>query len=578
MSMISTALIQRVHGRGTATLDRVYLAMIVVAVLLKLHLVFQLNVNWDEFLYLAKVHLYLRGEPLGKLQSFQVHFFTWLPYVSDNEISQIVAARLVMFALGVGASILIYAIARRFFARTASMFAVFCWLSFSFVIEHGTSFRADPIVTLLFLAALHLLLRREGNPREAAAAGLIMAIALLVTIKSAFYVATLGAVFLCLLVGARKRVEIVKAGTVFAAAGGAGLPLLYGLHSLTLAAPESGSTGSVLAGTYQQMISFGVVPPAWRYLAVGVGENVFFWLLLLAGAGFAATRAVDVGGRARAWLLLSLLTPLATIIFYRNAFPYYYVVVLSSAAVLCGGVVEWLVRRREAQAAGRLALLVPLMFVVMFGKLVGHYLQNADDGTVAQRQVVEAVHRAFPRPVPYIDRSSMISSFPKVGIFMSTGVMERYLSSGRPVFGELLARRQPLFLLANISSLDLARPLELASGAMGYRLMAEDFSVLRDNFVPHWGLLWVAGKQLTFTDSAVALDFGIIVPGIYTVEAGAAVTVDGVRHAPGETVWLGPGRHRMAIAAAPSTVVLRWGDHLYRPAETPPEGPVFTGF
>ncbi len=98
--------------------------LIAAVLLLRLRLVFLLNVNWDEFLYLAQVHRYLRGELAEQFQVFHVHLFAWLPLVSDNEVSQILAARVVLYGLGLGSCTLTYLIARQYLNAIGGLFAV----------------------------------------------------------------------------------------------------------------------------------------------------------------------------------------------------------------------------------------------------------------------------------------------------------------------------------------------------------------------------------------------------------------------------------------------------------------------
>jgi hypothetical protein len=523
----------------TVPLDRLFVAMIAVSLALKLHLVFLLNINWDEFLHLARVHEYLRGELTAQLQSFHVHLFAWLRWVSESEVDQIIAARLVMFALGLGSALLTYAIARRFCTRTGALFAVLCYLSFSYLIEHGTSFRADPMAALLFLAAVYLVLRRDAKPIDAAAAGVILALSLMLTIKAIFHVAAIGVILLCFLATLRRRGRTRRSMMTFAAACVAGFAILYGVHGALLPPVETEAQTRMVGATYRKMISFDT------------------------------------------WTALAFLVPLVTLVFYRNTFPYYYVFILSPAVVLCGCAADWLAKPRKALGQVPPSMIVALLFVVIFGKMVAVYWQHGSDRTAVQREVVSAVHRMFPEPVPYIDRASMIATYPKVGLFMSTWGMETYLARGAPIFDDLLRRRQPQFLLTNVESLDLSRPREEAAGAMGYRLMEADDRALRSNFVPHWGIVWVAGKTLALGPLAASRDFEILVGGLYTVEAPGPVTIDGASFAPGQTVRLDQGPHRLkpaAAATAAMTVVLRWGDHLYRPAREPLPGPVFTGF
>ena len=99
--------------RETRMIQLLLRVLISAAVVLKVWLVFRLNVNWDEFFYLAHVHSYARGDELATLQTFHVHLFHWLTLLPGGEIAQITAARLVMIGLMFGSMALFFSITRR---------------------------------------------------------------------------------------------------------------------------------------------------------------------------------------------------------------------------------------------------------------------------------------------------------------------------------------------------------------------------------------------------------------------------------------------------------------------------------
>jgi hypothetical protein len=112
--------------------------------------------------------------------------------------------------------------------------------------------------------------------------------------------------------------------------------------------------------------------------------------------------------------------------------------------------------------------------------------------------------------------------------------------------------------------------LEHATGTISnlperYRLYPQDEAVLRENYVPHWGRIWVAGKRVVVTPAGSLIS--IMVPGIYTVE-GAPVQIDGYEVNAGSTVTLHRGVHNLRSPTL-RVVTLRWGDHLYKPAKPP---------
>jgi hypothetical protein len=184
----------------------------------------------------------------------------------------------------------------------------------------------------------------------------------------------------------------------------------------------------------------------------------------------------------------------------------------------------------------------------------------------------------FPEPTPYIDRCSMVSSYPKKGVFMSLWGMSGYYSRGEPIFRDILEHEQPRFLIANRRMLELDDLGPDEHGPAHFGLFEEDVAVLKANFVHHWGAIYVAGKRLSLPSDGTERVVEILIEGTYTVESAGAVMVDGVRRQPGDALTLEKGSHTVSALEAGGEVVLRWGDHLYRPRQSAPEGPLFTGF
>ena len=113
--------------KGITRMELGMLVFIIIALVLKFCLIFLLKIGWDEFAFLSKVHTYIRGALTSHFQTFHVHFFTWLSWISDNEISQVIAARLVLYSLFFGACIYTYLIGRHFLNRCVALFGVLCY-------------------------------------------------------------------------------------------------------------------------------------------------------------------------------------------------------------------------------------------------------------------------------------------------------------------------------------------------------------------------------------------------------------------------------------------------------------------
>lgn len=569
------------NSASLAALERVLLAVLGVLLALSLHRVFVANVNWDEFLYLSHVHAYLAETLSRRLQTAYVHLFAWLAAVPGTEVDQVVAARLVVWSVQLATLGLLYQLLRAVASRPAALFALFLYLAFGYVADHGTSFRADPFCALLLVAALVLVFRPEAWLRRWAAAGTLAALSGLVSIKTAIYLPVFAVLLLALALERGPR-RAVSAGLTFALALAALFAVLYALHDRSLAPPPELAAAAYVERAGAKTIMWDTLVPRLPYLVGALGRDPVLFVLLLFGLVGAFGRLLRGPARAGALRLLALALPLGSIAVYRNAFPYFYVFALPPAMALVALAAE---RLRADHAAGRVPLRPALAWAALavalllpFGATLADHARLLPDRTLAQRAVLAEVHRIFPEPVTYIDRNGMVASFPKVGLFMSTWGMEGYRAAGRPVMARILREARPPLLVANHPALYLADPEVPARIPETYRLLPADYTALRANFLHHWGPLYVAGKAFDLGLAGAARDFEILVAGVYRLEAAGPVILDGVPLRPGETVALAAGRHEIAASGPALRAVLRWAAVPAPPAAPPPEQPIYDGF
>jgi hypothetical protein len=78
------------------------------------------------------VHKFVRGELAQPFQSFHVHFFSWLGAVSENEVTQAMAARVVMLLLLLGTGIFLFLLGTHLLGPLGALFSVLCYLSLSY--------------------------------------------------------------------------------------------------------------------------------------------------------------------------------------------------------------------------------------------------------------------------------------------------------------------------------------------------------------------------------------------------------------------------------------------------------------
>lgn len=556
-------------------LDTGLLLLVCLMLALKFRLLQTMSINQDEFFYFGHVASYLRGTLTQPLQTLHIHFFTWLLPV-ENEVAQIVRARMSMFAVFAATCALTYSVGRRFIGRTGALFSVLCYVSFTYVAGNGAAFRADTLSLFLFLIALSVSLNGRFQAAAPVIAGIALAASLLFTIKALIHVAMIALVIACQ-PSARGLKLRMRDLLLFCVSLSMSVGVFYGIHSTLI--PEAtvrGSFATVDAATAKTLAHRSLFPQLDTFL-IGIWSNPVFWLIFGLGLILLSKQLVRLRLEGRAQLLLtSFAIPLVTLAFYRNSFPYYYVFILTPAVLICGALVDKLLfesKRKNLAVAiiSVMSLLLCLKFIWMYGAMSQH--RNS-----VQRTVLEVVHRSFPKPVPYIDGSSMVSSFPQTGFFMSSWGMEGYRARGEPIMKQRLVEKQPLFVLANVPQLNLSLSREKAiAKGKDYGLLDADWEILKANFVPFWGILFVAGKVIQIDPGTDTKQFEILIGGDYELVGGSKVLLNDSILGPGESTYLEPAKHRVSSTDGPLTVTLRVRTAIETLPEEVPADSVFAG-
>jgi hypothetical protein len=560
------------HYRRSAVL---FAAMVLTALVLKALLLPRWPIHQDEFYYLSAVYDYERATPMQSFMTLQVHLFGWLPVVGQNEVAQVVAARIVMYLLLLGTCFYLFRTARHFLGVRGALFCVLCYLSFLFTVANGASFRSDTPATFFFMLALYHFVAREDAVFSNVLAGAAMAVSLLFTIKAAIYLPVLAGWFLLRRLPGGGRTKSIVRTACFLAALIFSFITLYKLHAATLARFPSGNGAGFLGRVFSMFVTFGQIFPAWEWILQTLLIDSLIWSLLLAGL---VVHVIDLlkhtyaRNDPRAYLLVFSI-PLLSLLVYRNAYPYFFVFLVPTATLFCGYAFERLARRLQNAKRITVPVLSAALGLLVCGNFIIHFPRYAWSGwelTKLQRDVLATIHTMFPEPVSYVDKCSMVASYPKVGPYMSVADMSNYLRRAEPVMDELLTRQKPRFLLANSILLDL-RSSEPPRSAGGQALLDADWTALKSYFIHHWGPVWVAGKQFNLGPAADRRQFQIILPGPYTVESQTEVFIDGTSCRDGDVVQLEEGTHTIEAGGAAGMMRLRWGDHLYRPDSEPQE-------
>jgi hypothetical protein len=557
-------------ARGVLRIERVILmAALGLAACGHAYAVVHRNVNWDEFYFLSFVFDHARGTLATPIQTFHVHIFGWLTSIPGQEVEQIVAARSVYFLLLAATCTCIYRIARRTTSVDGALFAVLCYAAYSNVLAHATSFRADGLSVFLLMTALLFAQRMTHRALALTASAVLVAFALLVTIKSVLFLPVFGLTLLAQPSRDRQQVSALPAVLIFAAILLGATVTLYIWHSRDVVGSTVPNAVTRLQSTAS--VAFQQIPiRRLREFLTTVKSNPVQWACLAFAIFLLCRRMLTRQRGLEAVSLIGLVIPLVSLLFYRNSFPYFYVFILPPALVLCGMAFDQLSLDRGVRT--RRGLLVSLLVTIaILAFATSHVVPHLQDGTAAQRTVIRAIHEIFPQPVPYIDRNGMIASFPKVGFFMSTWGMQRYRERQGPIFVDLLRTRRPHFVIANSPALEAALERKSAGGP----LHPDDVAALRTHFVPYWGPVYVAGTQIHLEPATDAV-WEVLIAGSYRLQSESSVAIGQVLYPPGSTVTLDSGlvSFRSDVAQDVALIIV---SARSVPRYPPPTGPLYVG-
>jgi hypothetical protein len=524
-------------------------ALIVVQFLAIAVTSFTHNVNWDEFHFLQTVHEYMRGESVRAMQTFHVRLFSWIVELPVSGLTQILAGRIVALVLVLGTAALTVFLAHDLMrqgllgkvdsmkAALAGLLAAAALLTSGFMTVHAASFRSDPVLAFLLMAALTVLFTCKTSVFWLSIAVLCASLALVISVKATLWLPAFVAALIWRSREPGVTLRMVVAGLLVLPVAGA---FIWG-HSLGLNSEETESSASSLSDALTTgLLSSGLVPRQAELLLW-----VSYTLPGLAGAAFAfslLSRRSETRPKVRAHLtLLLIVAPVASVLIYRNAFPYFFPFISPPLMVAAG--------MGLAQMSGKTVkfLILPIMAV----SVVGQGVRSVGESNEYQRMTIDALRRMFPTPVAYIERSAALPDYQKLGPFLSGWGLQKYREASIPVFATQITRRQPPFVLA--TSLELLAALEGRHSAKS-GLLLDDQIALSQNYVHFSGPVWLAGKKVTVGHEPIATT--LLIGGRYRLESEEAVIVNGQRLTPGEAVNLLPGPLTMAKGTAQQTEVI----------------------
>lgn len=573
-------ILEQVDGQIAGALG-VACALVLVA---KAWLVTRININWDEFYFLSEIHALARGELHSSFQTAYTRLFGWLTDLGVHEVARINIARFGMLVLLAVTAGMLYRLARRWYAAPASALGVLAFLGLWVTLRHGASFRIDALLLPLQVAALLAL----TNPawtlgRRSRRAGALLGIAGVLSVKAVLLAPVVAAMLLLPRVvrdePIRTLAQRLIAGVVVALVATLIAVLMLSAHHFALAdaiapvAPtglEEQSVTERAGDAWRRTIAEAEFMPRAAVLREQVQTDPLFWLLATAGLAVAVAH--------RHWGSAACALAILPVFFYRNSFAYYYVVMLAPLAVLVAAGADFVFTSIRRAAPNHVAPWVAVgltLSLALAAQTIAHGLQLSAPRQDQQKRLVAGVHAMFPNPVPYIDHSGMISSFPKANLFMTNWGMERYAKAGKGFAREALTRRRAPLLLENRAELRIGTP------AFGL-LLPEDRALIKHFYLPYWGPVRVAGVHQMIT-AGVAQRVELPFHGDWRLRSPYSVTVDGRRIAPGDVFAVGAARDRTAATDGfPSVEVAVPPDQpvphaafsvIWAGARPPPPGP-----
>ena len=264
------------------------------------------------------------------------------------------------------------------------------------------------------------------------------------------------------------------------------------------------------------------------------------------------------------FVCLLFVAPLLSLVLYRNAYSYFYPYITPTLAVVAA---------IGAYKAMQVKWLMVSVVIVMFSSSISQILYYSTLKQDAQIQLISAVKYLFPKRVSYIDRNGIIPSYSKKGFFMSSWGVENYRKSEKAVFESILKENSPPLLIANAPAL-VAALYNYDDYTECCGLLQEDVNALKQNYIPYWGHIWVAGKRLELKNESMELEF--LIAGMYRLEGDGPVMVNNSVLSPGGTMEISSGTQTI-YSETLQTVQLVLALPA-RPNVAPSNQPVFSGF
>ncbi|MDE1466339.1 hypothetical protein [Aurantiacibacter sp. D1-12] len=530
----------------------VKLAIVAVAAL-QFAQVFTRSINWDEFGHYNHIVQLHAGTLPQVLQRFHAFAYSWVTALPGSPIDHIIVIRLFMFACEMVALAAIVGIAARFAERTPALLCGLAYISFSYVFQHGASFRYDPPLTAALMGLLWLFLSARLDAKVIVGAGLLVALLPLISIKAVLYAPAFAGVAYLRWADDGFTSQTPLRLAVIGAVALAAFAALFALLSQWIAGPagaEDTATTSRAAGAVFTFFD----NPNWSRILRAATTNP---LVTLVVAAFPFVIAKAERRPAEKLALGGLFTVALTPIIYVNTAPYYFVFMLAPVLAACGPVMSAALTRLSA----------PLIAAILCASTVVTLITEEPSPLDQQRALHEVTIATFGDEVRYFDFPGFLGTRGKANPFMSPLTVMIHDNAGLTMIEPAMqAEPVPLVIENNFILTSVLTDRE------DVWLAPEDRAALQGNYVRFWGPLWIAGRHVPAGSTVI---YKNLVPGAFTV-TGAGMSIDGELVRAGDTVQLGRGTYVLEGWQADSRII--WGDNIAPPSASPPEGPIWVQF
>ncbi len=530
------------------------LVALCITLALQLSMVWTRTINWDEFFYFSEVQYFAGGELARALQTIHVRIFAWLTWLPSNSVNQIIAGRIVMFICEIITCGGIALLARRFVSNKVALLCALAYLSAGFVLQHGFSFRTDPLAAALLMSALVILCRTSLRIPQIIAFGALTGLAVMVTIKVALYLPAFAGIAWLRWRDSGNSSNIAIRIVAAAICGLSIAALIYVLHE-TGVSGNTGQTQYMVKSSARKMFSFGV-QPYWFVIPKAVAYAVPLTVMILSVPVFLFDRLRPITERIA---LAGLFAPILSLAFFHNTAPYFYAFILPPVVVACACVMERLLGRYNVLTISALLLFNVCLVWALEG----------ESRISKQRVIVEQAQKTFPSGTTYFDCCGMVPVFSKANGFMTPWGLESYRLQGLPYFKNTMKNRPVPLIIENDQNLTELLRTRNPSGLF----VPEDAQAIRSTYVNLWGPLWIAGQNL---EAGEARRVDLLVPGPYAVRHGV-LAIDGTQYQPGTVVQLERGDHDL-VAQGNTSASIIWGANTQIPDVAPPVGEIWTLF